>query len=78
MIGLPPLPPGLRRLWYGFLAVLLIVVLAELVVHRHVVFGVDGIFGFNAAFGFLACVGLVAFAKLLGVVLKRPDTYYGD
>jgi UPF0716 family protein affecting phage T7 exclusion len=33
-------------------------------------------FGFAAWFGFLACVGLVALAKALGVILKRPDTYY--
>lgn len=69
---------GVRRLWYAFLVILLVCLAAELFVHRHDLFGIDGLFGFNAAFGFLACVGLVLFAKLLGVLLKRSDSYYGD
>jgi len=76
---LPPLQStGVRRLWYTFLAVLLACVAAELFVHRHSLFGADGLFGFNAGFGFLACVVLVLVAKGLGVLLKRPDSYYGD
>jgi hypothetical protein len=76
---LPPLATrGVRRLWYGFLAILLACVAAELFIHRHSLFGLDGLFGFNAGFGFLACVALVLVAKLLGTVLKRPDSYYGD
>jgi hypothetical protein len=69
---------AMRRLWYAFLAVLLACVAAELAIHRHSVFGIDGLFGFHAGFGFLACVALVLVAKLLGLVLKRPDSYYGD
>jgi len=70
--------PGVRRLWHGFLAILLICVGAELAIDRHGQFGLDGVFGFNAVFGFAACVALVLFAKLLGMFLKRPDSYHGD
>ena len=31
---------------------------------------------FFAVFGFLACVAMVLGSKLLGMLLKREDTYY--
>ena len=48
----------------------------DLVVDHHPHFGLDGTFGFGAWFGFAACVALIVFAKALGALLKRPDTYY--
>jgi len=53
-------------------------VLAEAFVAHEAHFAVEAIFGFNAWFGFLACAALIAFAKLLGLWLKRPDTYYDE
>ncbi|WP_299444270.1 hypothetical protein [uncultured Rhodospira sp.] len=67
---------GIRILWWVFGIVLALTVLAELVVHLHPHFGVDGWFGFHAWFGFLSCVAMVLFAKGLGMALKRKDTYY--
>lgn len=69
-------PETIRLLWYVGIAILAITVLMDLVVEHHPHFGIDGTFGFAAWFGFLSCVVLVAFAKGLGVFLKRPDTYY--
>lgn len=71
-------PETLRLLWRGFLAILALTVVAELAIEKHPYFGVDGWLGFSAAFGFLACVALISFAKALGVLLKRPDTYYDN
>ena len=68
----------ISRLWMIFSAVLITVVLADLFVVHHPHFGIDGTFGFGAWFGFLACVVLVVGSKALGVVLKRPDTYYDE
>lgn len=68
----------IRRLWIAFAVVLAATVLFDLVVEHHPHFGLDGTFGFGAWFGFASCVVLIAFAKLLGAVLKRPDTHYGD
>jgi hypothetical protein len=45
-------------------------------IHHHAWFGLDGTFGFGAWFGFVSCIAMVAFAKALGAVLKRRDTYY--
>lgn len=69
-------PTTIRRLWLAFAAILIVSVLAQALVHMHAYFEVDGWFGFNAAFGFLSCVGMVLIAKVLGLVLKRPDDYY--
>ena len=42
----------------------------------HPGFGIDGTFGFYAWYGLGTCVAMVLFAKGLGVLLKRRDTYY--
>ncbi|GAB4174943.1 MAG: hypothetical protein Kow0020_10540 [Wenzhouxiangellaceae bacterium] len=69
-------PATIRRLWWIFGLVLAATVLAQLAIEVHGHFGADGWFGFYAAYGFLSCVAMVLFAKLLGVVLKRPVDYY--
>lgn len=72
-------PRNVRRLWRGFLAMLALTLLAEFAVHLHPVFGIESVFGFHAWFGFAACLAMIVGAKVLALVLKRPDTYYaGD
>lgn len=71
-------PKTIRWLWVIFIAILIATVLGDLFVHHHPHFGIDGTFGFGAWYGFVACVVLVIFSKALGVLLKRPDTYYDD
>lgn len=70
-------PRNVKRLWRGFLVVLVLTVLAELLVPMHPHFAIESIFGFNAWFGFLGCVAMIVVAKGLAILLKRPDTYYG-
>ena len=69
-------PKTISRLWVVSLIVLAVLVALDLVVEHHPHFGIDGSFGFGAWFGFLSCVVLVLGAKALGLLLKRPDTYY--
>jgi len=71
-------PRNVKRLWRGFLVVLALTVLAQLVVHLHPHFEVESVFGFHAWFGFIACAAMIVVAKVLALVLKRPDTYYGE
>ena len=68
----------IRLLWIAFIAILALTVLADFWVEHHPHFGIEGTFGFGAWFGFVACLVLVVGAKALGVILKRPDTYYDD
>jgi len=69
-------PINMRLLWRVFLYGLAVVVAAELAVSTHPHFAIDAVFGFHAWFGFLACAALILAAKALGLLLKRPDTYY--
>jgi len=67
---------NIRKLWIGFIIILAMTVLAGLFVHQHEPFGIEDSFGFFAWYGFITCVGMVLFAKVLGLILKRPENYY--
>ena len=71
-------PGTIRRLWQVFVAILALTVLAELAIEAHPHFSVERLFGFNALYGFLACAALILLAKAIGLLIKRPDTYYDD
>ena len=71
-------PATIRKLWIGFAIVLALLGAADFLVHKHEHVGPDGWFGFYWVYGFGACVAMVVFAKVLGVLIKRADTYYGD
>lgn len=69
-------PATIRKLWMGFVAVLVLVVLAQTVITIKGYFVLDGWFGFGAVYGFGSCLLMVLLAKFLGLVLKRPQNYY--
>jgi hypothetical protein len=69
-------PRNVKLLWRVFLGVLAFTLLAEFAVRMHPHFAIESMFAFNAWFGFLACAAMIAVAKGLGLLLKRPDTYY--
>jgi hypothetical protein len=71
-------PATIRWLWRIFGVLLGLTVAAGLFIEAHGYFGLDGTFGFHAWFGFLACVAMVVVAKLLGFLVKRPESYYTD
>ncbi|KRR29031.1 hypothetical protein [Bradyrhizobium retamae] len=66
----------IRLLWIVFAVVLAATVSMDLAIEHHPYFGLDGTLGFGAWFGFVSCVAMIVFAKALGAILKRPDTYY--
>jgi hypothetical protein len=71
-------PGTIRKLWRLSIAALGAIVLGGLLVPREAHFDVERLFGFYAWFGFVACAVLIIVAKGIGVLLKRPDTYYED
>jgi uncharacterized membrane protein len=72
-------PATIRALWIASIVVLAVLVLADLGVHHHEHFGIDGTFGFYAWYGFAVCAAMVLVSKfVIGLVLKRRDTYYDD
>ena len=67
---------NIRTLWIIFITILIVTVIAGFFVHQHESFGIEDSYGFFAWYGFITCVGMVVFAKLLGLILKRPENYY--
>ena len=71
-------PKTIRKLWVIFIMGLGATIGAELFVAHEAHFGVDGTRAFHAWYGFLACAAMIGAAKLLGMLLKRPDSYYEE
>jgi uncharacterized membrane protein YhdT len=71
-------PQNVKRLLTAAGVLLAVLVLLDFVVPPHGHFRVDGTFGFYAWFGFGSAVALIVFAKLFGIVVKRPEGYYDD
>jgi hypothetical protein len=74
---------NLPKLWLIQIVILLLALLPEFFVHhhphfQHSGFTLDAGFGFFAWYGFLTCAGMVALAKILGIFLKRKDSYYDE
>ena len=74
---------NLPKLWAIQIVILVLAVLPEFFIHHHphfeqAGFTLDASFGFFAWYGFITCAGMVAAAKVLGIFLKRKDTYYDE
>jgi hypothetical protein len=67
---------NVRKLYLTVWAIGLVLLLLDLVIHRHAETPFDGWFGFYCFFGFFACVSLVIVAKGLRRILMRPEDYY--
>lgn len=71
-------PQTIGGLWLVFLVILALTIIAELLVHPHGYFVIDETVAFHAWYGFGSCVAMIVIAKILGIFLKRKDTYYGE
>lgn len=69
-------PRNVKKLWRGFLLLLILTVLVPWGVDLHPHFSLEALPAFYAAFGFISCLLMILLAKLLALVLKRPDDYY--
>lgn len=69
-------PENVTSLYRGLWAVGAVLVLLDLVVHRHEELGFAEWFGFFGLYGFVACVGLVLSAKQLRRAVMRSEDYY--
>jgi hypothetical protein len=67
---------NVTKLYLGMWVVGIVLLVVDLVVHRHEDVWFAGWFGFYAVYGFLACVALVLTAKALRRVLMRDEDYY--
>lgn len=69
-------PGTIKLLWLAGIALLAYVTWLGTTVHPHATFGIEASLGFYSWYGFITCVAMVVFAKLLGLVLSKKDTYY--
>lgn len=63
------------RVFYAICALLLLV---DLVYHRHVTHPWEALFGFHAFYGLGACVLLVLVAREMRKILMREEDYYEE
>ena len=72
-------PGTIKLLWIVSLVVLAMLVVADGFVEHHPPCRIDGGFGFHAWYGFAVCAAMVLVSKfVVGLLLKRRDTYYDD
>jgi hypothetical protein len=70
-------PRNVKRLLVTFFTSVGLLLLVDLIYHRHAIFPWEGWFGFYAVFGFVACVALVLAAKyVLRPIVMRDEGYY--
>ncbi len=69
---------NIRRVIHVFYTLCALLLMADLVVDRHILHSWENLFGFYALFGFIACVVLVLVAKQMRKVLMRDENYYSN
>lgn len=69
-------PRNVTRVIRLLFAICVALVLADLVIHRHVYHPLEELFGFYAFYGFVAYVVLVLIAKEVRKLLMRDENYY--
>lgn len=71
-------PATIRRLCISAGIVLALTVMAQLFIKIPGSFALSGTFAFGAWYGFGVCVLMVLVARVLGWLLRRPESYYGS
>jgi len=70
-------PESKRKMKVVFYAALVVLVLADLFIHKHPYYAWEGLIGSYAVYGFLSCAVIVAVSKALGKLwLQKREDYY--
>lgn len=69
-------PDNKRRIRWSLYGACVLLVVADLIVHRHISTPAEELPAFYALYGFVALVGVVLAAKLLRLLVKRDEGYY--
>lgn len=71
-------PKNIKKLLYGFYGLCVLLVLADFIIHRHVLMDWERIPAFYALYGFAAYVLLVLISVGLRMIVMRRENYYDD
>jgi len=78
-LGMFDNPRNVKRLLYTFYTCVILLLVVDLVYHKHTIFPWEGYFGFYSVYGFVACVILVILAKyVLRPMVMRKEDYYDE
>lgn len=69
-------PANVDRIVRGLIAACVLLVVADLLYHKHVHYGFERWFGFYGFYGFISCVLLVRAAVVLRKWVMRSEDYY--
>jgi len=69
---------NVRLIMRLLVAICFVLVIIDLIAHRHVVHPIEALWSFYAWFGFISCVFLVLVSKLLRKILMRREDYYDN
>ena len=71
-------PKTIQWILRVFYALCIVLVLADFIVHRHIITEAERIPAFYALYGFVACVVLVLIASQMRKYLMRDEEYYEE
>jgi hypothetical protein len=71
-------PENVKKVLRIFYVVCGGLILADFLVHRHVIHSWESLWGFYGVFGFVACVVLVLVAKEMRKLIMRKEDYYDE
>lgn len=69
-------PDNVKRVLQLFYVCCVVLLLLDLVIHRHVLHSWENLFGFYPVYGFIGCVVLVLIAKWMRTFLMQDEDYY--
>jgi hypothetical protein len=69
-------PGNVRRTMHTLYAICAVLLVLDVILHRHVVHSWESLWGFYPLYGFVGCVVLVLVAKWMRTFLMRDEDYY--
>jgi hypothetical protein len=69
-------PENVQRVLYVFYAICALLLVLDVIIHRHTYHPWERLIGFYPLYGFVGCVVLVLVAKWMRTFLMRDEDYY--
>ena len=69
-------PENIKRVLRVLYILCALLLLADVVIHRHTYLSIEKLWGFYPLYGFVGCVVLVIVAKWMRTFLMRDEDYY--